>query len=1181
MGRGSKIIYIVGSVLIGIIALLIVLFALIASGAIDARQTKLVFASESESFVYDGTEHHADGWSIVDGELRDGHTAIVTVSGSQLDAGESENYFSVVIKDSVGADVTDKYDLEYQFGTLTVVQRAITITSHTHNKIYDGTPLVCDCLRNSVYLASGELAEGQSISYRMNGDSLTNFGTQLNGFTYQIVDSDGRDVTYNYAPVYSPGRLSVDKRTLQVKSKSGTSVYDGRNYTYNEYEVTKGQPVVGQNFQAVFGDGIRDVGTIDNEFSLYVYDADNNDISSNYFFDYLYGTLEVTPRVVTVITDNGSKIYDGTPLMQDSYTLDGDFAPEQVGNVVITGEQTYVGSSDNVARVSVSDAAGNDVSANYTLKVVCGTLTVEKRPITISTSGDEKIYDGKPLVKDEYELESEFPETDTYTITVTGSQTNAGDSDNTVEVTVYDDNGTDLLYNYEIQVKAGKLTVRPKPITITTEGAEREYNAQPLTNENYELQDEFVEGHVYVITVTGSQTDAGQSENTVEVTVNDPDGYDMRDNYAFTINCGILTVTPLHIDVYTDDAEKTYDGTPLTNEGNRVEGPVVEGQTPTVTVTGTQTDAGTSPNTAECVVRDADQRNVSANYDITINPGMLKVNPIELTVKTNSARKEYDGEPLVKDGHELIGELAKDQHEVIEVIGTITDAGMVQNEVKINIYDANSVDVTANYDIIFDLGSLEVTPLYIQVQTQSASKTYDGTPLTAEYSYSGKVLETHSISFKVTGSQLMPGSSTNTIEVQILDDRYRDVTKNYEINKEEGVLEVIKRSLTVITLGAEKTYDGTPLENPEYSVFGLADGHTATVNIKGLQLNAGECENDFEISITDAGGANVIEGYEISSMRGILKVNPIPLSLMTVGGSKPYDGTPLENSQYRLDGELLFGHTATVTVTGSQTEAGRSENTANVVITDENGTAVTRNYDIYNSYGLLTVTKRDITVITPSKTREYDGTVLTARFEADGLIVKSDVAKGQTLEVLVYGQQQTVGSTQNSVIVIVSMTDANGDSIDVTQNYNVEVTYGTLTVTARKLIITTNSASQYKNGSTLKDGGYSIIGSAAPDEEITVEVVGSQADIGSSANRAVVSITDKDGNSTIDNYDITYEFGTLTVLDPASGIANSADNAAEVAQVPHIAAAYGSMANEFALNTQPALFAGADKFLGI
>ena len=54
MTRKSKIIYIVGSVAIGVAAVLIIFLELIASGVIDVKQRALVITSASADFDYDG-----------------------------------------------------------------------------------------------------------------------------------------------------------------------------------------------------------------------------------------------------------------------------------------------------------------------------------------------------------------------------------------------------------------------------------------------------------------------------------------------------------------------------------------------------------------------------------------------------------------------------------------------------------------------------------------------------------------------------------------------------------------------------------------------------------------------------------------------------------------------------------------------------------------------------------------------------------------------------------------------------------------------------------------------------------------------------------------------------------------------------------------------------------------------
>ena len=107
MVKRSKIIYIVGSLLIGVVSLLAVLFALIAGGGVGGAQTKLVFESESAEKVYDGTPLTCVKWKLTSGELKKGYEIKATVTGTQTDAGTGENSFSAPLTDKNGKDKTD------------------------------------------------------------------------------------------------------------------------------------------------------------------------------------------------------------------------------------------------------------------------------------------------------------------------------------------------------------------------------------------------------------------------------------------------------------------------------------------------------------------------------------------------------------------------------------------------------------------------------------------------------------------------------------------------------------------------------------------------------------------------------------------------------------------------------------------------------------------------------------------------------------------------------------------------------------------------------------------------------------------------------------------------------------------------------------------------------------------
>ena len=88
---------------------------------------------------------------------------------------------------------------------------------------------------------------------------------------------------------------------------------------------------------------------------------------------------------------------------------------------------------------------------------------------------------------------------------------------------------------------------------------------------------------------------------------------------------------------------------------------------------------------------------------------------------------------------------------------------------------------------------------------------------------------------------------------------------------------------------------------------------------------------------------------------GKLTITPAPLTVTTDSDSKVYDGTAL-TAPGSITG-LVNGETATLNITGSQTNVGSSDNTYSIVW----GTAKASNYTVAETLGTLTVTAQNIT----------------------------------------------------------------------------------------------------------------------------------------------------------------------------------------------------------------------------
>ena len=169
----------------------------------------------------------------------------------------------------------------------------------------------------------------------------------------------------------------------------------------------------------------------------------------------------------------------------------------------------------------------------------------------------------------------------------------------------------------------------------------------------------------------------------------------------------------------------------------------------------------------------------------------LKPQPI--TLRSPSYSKIYDGKPLTATGLEIVEGSLLPGH-TISVIdrAVLTDVGIRDNILQVKILDENGSDVTNNYRIDREYGTLEIVSKTMTIETGSATKQYDGTPLIChEYTQEG-LLQGHTISIGYyAGKQTDPGRSDNAVEnVQIFDENGKDVTHNYSIELIFGILRV-------------------------------------------------------------------------------------------------------------------------------------------------------------------------------------------------------------------------------------------------------------------------------------------------------------------------------------------------------------------------------------------------------
>ena len=164
---------------------------------------------------------------------------------------------------------------------------------------------------------------------------------------------------------------------ITIESISASKVYDGTPLTATGLEIVEGSLLPGHRLSVVDSVAFTNVGIRDNTLRVKILDENGNDVSKEYLIGYEYGTLEIVSKDLTIETGSATKPYDGTPLICHDYTQEGLLPGHTISIGYYAGKQTDPGRSDNaVENVQIFDEHGKDVTHNYAIELIFGTLRV-------------------------------------------------------------------------------------------------------------------------------------------------------------------------------------------------------------------------------------------------------------------------------------------------------------------------------------------------------------------------------------------------------------------------------------------------------------------------------------------------------------------------------------------------------------------------------------------------------------------------------------------------------------------------------------------------------------------------------------------------------------------------------------------------------------------------------------
>ena len=540
--------------------------------------------------------------------------------------------------------------------------------------------------------------------------------------TYTVYVRQDVTVGGTTTTLQSSAQIVINPRSVELTSATDSKMYDGKALTKKEVTVSGDGFIEGEGATYNVTGSQKVVGSSENTFTYTLTDVTK---AQNYHITMHNGTLTVTNRdakyEITVKANSTTGTYNGTEysatgLESTTFTVDGNVYTVEgltTEDPVKKDAGTYTNNITGTA--VVKDAAGNDVSSEFTVNTENGSLKIKKAEVTLKSATLSKVYEGTALVNGTTALETEEgwaeADKDSVVYNFTGSQTYVGSSENIFSVVW---NETVKESNYNVAIDYGTLTVTPqsivpdpdpenpsyKGVEVSTP-ADVPYNGQDQT---WEPTVKDAEGKALVkdtdYTVSYDKDDRTNVTGTITVTITG------NGNYTGTVT-RTYQITPKPVTITTNSNEKVFDNTALTADGS-VEG-IVEGETYSFTVTGSQTWVGRSANTYE-MVWDTEDNHYTAkqsNYVVSENVGTLTVTdgtpetPVDPSLVVNKTHEAKADGTTFKAGDVITFTITvKNIYDEVKTITLVEQAGVTLDQATFeNVQPGAEITATATYTV--------------------------------------------------------------------------------------------------------------------------------------------------------------------------------------------------------------------------------------------------------------------------------------------------------------------------------------------------------------------------------------------------------------------------------------------------------------------------------------------------
>jgi len=692
------------------------------------------------------------------------------------------------------------YNVDATDGSLRITQRNIQITLNK-SSIY-GDPVSFENINYRDYITSGSVISGDNLEVEF----FTTASKTSRVAQYPITCSV-ENLNYSVSMVNS--LWTISQRVVTVKPKQQESVY-GESVVLSDdkcdFENVSNNDVITVTLKTEVNSTCK-CGTYNNVIIATVV---NSEVTNNYSFNYLNGTLVITPRPITLQANNQKSVYgDSVQLNSSEWMLSsGSIVNEDEIIVSISTQATY----EKVARdydINI-EATGKDIG-NYYITYKKGTFTIQKREIKIKLKDQDSLYGEKIELKLWFEVVSEkgIISGDDLNLKLKTNATPTSDIKGNYFITVDSYNND----NYLLEWEDGKYFIKEHEVgdlIITIGNQEFVYGEEiVLDQENFSTNIDVDKSLLGVILFTKTKKFDPVGNYEIDLTYT-------ATNYDIIVVKGQLTIKQKELNITIEDQEFDYGEVFIDQAKHSLHdyndvGIVLKSQANNLSLANTNYPIG------------FDWAN--KNYNVTlINSATLFIKPRNITIKSIQSFA-YGSNVILnnKDYQVVLGSIVNEDNLGID-FSTLANKQSLVNDYEIEFTFANK-----NYNVKLSSESkVVIKQRKIEIEVE-------------QHKYYGDIINLNPGVYKIISGSIVnnddlnlrlstPANANSLVgQYDIIVD---ECNSNYNVTLNKGVLFIDKRIVKIETIQSGEYGNYFSLNNSYKIIEGSLAFETDELNIK-------------------------------------------------------------------------------------------------------------------------------------------------------------------------------------------------------------------------------------------------------------------------------------------------------------------------------------------------------------